>query len=214
MQSRLFGTREENMVAEVLTHSTRLLTRYQLIRLLIGSGMTITDAKALISSMAQSGLIEIAVRNVPARDFVHEAQRLKWSNSMVRPTSIDIRAYMTRWMIRCNEPYRPSMVVRPGKKLLGLLGMELPKEPLPESVLPVLRLNEIMIQHASERSFRWMAIATWLNFNFDSVCVAALQRPDVNATPNLIVVLKPVRAVDVQLFFNFLTECKVRYEVY
>ena len=214
MESRLFANREENMVAEALTHSTRFMTRNQLIRLLIGSGLIAKDAKILISSMAKSGLIEISVRNVPARTFVNDPQQLKWSNSMVRPRSIDLRSYMSRWMVRCNEPYRPCMVVRPGKKLLGLLGMELPNEPLPESMLPALRLNEIMILRASVQSFRWLTIAGWMNFDFDAVCAAALQRSDAIPKPNLVVVLKPVRAVDVQLFFNFLLESKATYEVY
>ena len=133
---------------------------------------------------------------------------------MVRPKSIDLRSYMSRWMAMCNEPYRPSIVVRPGKKLLGLLGMELPNEPLPESMLPALRLNEIMILRASVQSFRWLTIAGWMNFDFDAVCAAALQRSDAIPKPNLVVVLKPVRAVDVQLFFNFLLESKATYEVY
>jgi hypothetical protein len=71
-----------------------------------------------------------------------------------------------------------------------------------------------MILRASVQSFRWLTIAGWMNFDFDAVCAAALQRSDAIPKPNLVVVLKPVRAVDVQLFFNFLLESKATYEVY
>jgi hypothetical protein len=215
MENKIFATREENMVALTVTQASPLITRKQLIALLINSGMNSSEAKSLLREMSRTGLIAAKLRNTPAKRLWRAEPIVFWNRTLTRPSVSAIRSHSGRLSELSSQPFQPSLVIQPARKLLGLLGLERASDPPPESLLSQFRMNELMVHRAAEASFSWNAITTWMTFDFRKVCVAAVQRqPGVSASPVLLISLLPVRVVDIQLLFDFLVRTRVPYEVY
>lgn len=215
MDTKIFATREENMVALTVTQASPLITRKQLVALLTNSGMNSSEAKSLLREMSRTGLITAKLRNTPAKRLWRAEPIVFWNSILTRPSAAAIRSHSGRLSELSNQPFQPHLVIQPARKLLGLLGLERASDPPPESLLSQLRMNELMVHRAAEASFSWNAITNWLSFDFRKVCMAAAQRqPGGSASPVLLISLLPVRVVDIQLLFDFLVSTRVPYEVY
>jgi hypothetical protein len=214
MDAKIFSTREENMVALTVTKASPLVTRKQLISLLINSGMNSSEAKSLLREMSRTGMIATKLRNAPSKTLCR-AGHIFWKDSMTRPSVSAIRSHSEHLSALSSQPFQPCLVIQPARKLLGLLGLERDSDPPPESLLSQFRMNDLMVRRAAEFSFSWNAITNWMSFDFRKVCIAAVQKqPSRSDSPLLLISLLPVRVVDIQLLFDFLVSTRVPYEVY